>query len=87
MKKYLAILFLFALQALQAQVEFKATPSRTKIGINEKLRVEFSMNKDGDNFNPPSFQGFNVSGPGQSISNSWINGKTSFSKAYTYACS
>lgn len=84
MKKYLAILFLFALQALQAQVEFKATPSRTKIGINEKLRVEFSMNKDGDNFSPPSFQGFNVSGPGQSISNSWINGKTSFSKAYTY---
>ncbi|MFP5439167.1 MAG: BatD family protein [Bacteroidia bacterium] len=84
MKKYLAILFLFILQGLTAQVEFKATPSRTKIGVNEKLRVEFSMNKDGDNFVPPPFQGFQASGPGQMISNSWVNGKVTFSKTYTY---
>lgn len=72
------------LQGLQAQVEFKAVPSRTKIGVNENLRLEFRMNQDGDNFVPPTFQGFKVSGPGQSISNSWINGVRSFSKSYTY---
>ena len=72
------------LQGLQAQVEFTAVPSRTKIGVNENLRLEFRMNQDGDNFNPPSFQGFKVSGPGQTISNSWINGQRSFSKSYTY---
>ena len=88
MRKYILIIFLLlslqGLYAQQAPVEFKATPSRTKIGVNEKLRVEFSMNQDGDNFSPPTFQGFAVSGPGQMISNSWVNGVRSYSKSYTY---
>lgn len=83
MKKYILLLLLFA-QGLYAQVEFKAVPSKTKLGINERLRVEFTMTADGDNFTPPSFQGFRVSGPSQMISNSWINGQRSFSKSYTY---
>jgi hypothetical protein len=86
MKKYIVgLLLLLSFQGVFAQaVEFKATPSRTKIGVNERVRVEFSMNQDGDNFNAPTFQGFNVSGPGQMISNSWVNGVRSFSKSYTY---
>ncbi|KGO85698.1 BatD protein [Flavobacterium rivuli WB 3.3-2 = DSM 21788] len=88
MKKYILIVFLLlSLQGLFAQqppVEFKATPSRTKIGVNERVRVEFSMNQDGDNFVPPTFQGFTASGPGQMISNSWVNGVRSFNKSYTY---
>lgn len=83
MKRYILILLLFV-QGLYAQVEFKAVPSKTSLGINERLRVEFTMNGDGDNFNPPSFNGFKVAGPSQMISNSWINGKRSFSKSYTY---
>ncbi|KAF2515093.1 protein BatD [Flavobacterium salilacus subsp. salilacus] len=85
MRKYLLLVLLFCLQGFYAQeVEFTAKPSKTTLGINEKLRVEFTMTKDGDNFNPPSFQGFNAAGPSQMISNSWINGKRSFSKTYTY---
>ena len=88
MRKYILIFFLLlSLQGLFAQqppVEFKATPSRTKIGVNERLRVEFSMNQDGDNFVAPTFQGFTTSGPGQMISNSWVNGVRSFNKSYTY---
>jgi len=43
------------------------------------------MNKDGDNFNPPSFENFTVvGGPSQSINNSWINGVRSYSKTYSY---
>ena len=43
------------------------------------------MNTDGDNFKPPSFDGFRVvAGPNQSVSNMFINGKRSFSKSYTY---
>lgn len=83
MKGYIVILLLF-IQGLYAQIEFKAVPSKTSLGINERLRVEFTMNGDGDNFSPPSFKGFNVAGPSQMISNSWINGKRSFSKSYTY---
>ena len=85
MRKYILLLLLFCLQGLYSQeVEFTATPSKTTLGINQKLRVEFTMTKDGDNFNPPSFQGFSAAGPSQMISNSWVNGKRSYSKTYTY---
>ena len=66
-------------------VQFETKLSKSKLGINERLRVEFSMNKDGDNFNPPDFKGFRVvMGPSQSISSSWINGVRSYSKTYSY---
>jgi len=66
-------------------ITFEMKLSKEELGINERLRVEFTMNKDGDNFNPPSFDGFRVvMGPSQSISSSWVNGKRSFSKSYSY---
>ena len=69
----------------QAQVTFQTKVSRKKLGINERVRVDFAMNADGDDFNQPSFEGFRVvGGPNQSISNSYINGKRSFSKTYSY---
>lgn len=83
MKKYI-LLLLLCVQGLYAQVEFKATPSKTSLGINERLIVEFSMNEDGDNFTPPQFPNFRAQGPQQMISNSWVNGKRSFSKSYKY---
>lgn len=71
--------------AIVAQVQFDAKVSKTRLGINERLRVDFEMNQDGDNFRPPNFDNFRVvGGPNQSISNSWINGKRSFSKTYSY---
>ena len=68
-----------------AQVKFEANVSKNKLGVNERLRVDFEMNQDGDDFNPPSFKGFTVvGGPNQAVSNSWINGKRSYSKTYSY---
>lgn len=68
-----------------AQVKFEAKASKNKLGVNERLRVDFEMNKDGDNFIPPSFNGFTVvGGPNQAVSNSWINGKRTYSKTYSY---
>ena len=84
MKRYILLLLLFTVQGLFAQVEFKAIPSKTTLGVNERLRIEFTMNQDGDNFEPPSFEGFRAAGPSQMISNSWVNGKRTFSKSYTY---
>ncbi|MFD2586652.1 BatD family protein [Croceitalea marina] len=69
----------------QEEITFEMKLSKDKLGVNERLRVEFIMNKDGDNFNPPNFKGFKVvMGPSQSISSSWVNGKRSFSKSYGY---
>ena len=78
--------FLFFLTSfVTAQVSFNAKPSKTQLGINERLRIDFIMNQDGDNFTPPGFENFKVvGGPSQSINNSWINGVRSFSKSYTY---
>lgn len=84
-KNILIILFLLVSSFGFTQVKFDAKVSKNKLGVNERLRVDFEMNQDGDNFNPPDFSGFTVvGGPNQSVSNSWINGKRSFKKTYTY---
>lgn len=85
-KNFLFILgFVLCSITATAQVQFDAKVSKKTLGINERLRIDFEMNQDGDNFRPPSFENFKVvGGPNQSISNSWINGKRSFSKTYSY---
>ena len=84
MKRYLILLFL-SFQAIIAQVQFEAKVSKQTLGLNERLRIDFTMNDDGDNFTPPNFEGFKiVAGPSQQVSQSWINGKSSFNKTYSY---
>ena len=84
--KYLILSFLmFAGGLLQAQVRFEAKVSKEKLGINERLRVDFEMNEDGDNFRAPSFSDFTVvGGPNQKISTSILNGKMAYSKTYSF---
>lgn len=86
LKTHISILILLLVTVSTfAQVKFEAKVSKTKLGVNERLRVDFEMNQDGDNFNPPDFSGFTVvGGPNQSVSNSWINGKRTYSKTYSY---
>lgn len=84
MKKYI-FLFVLSFHGLWAQVQFEAKVSKQTLGINERLRIDFSMNDDGDNFSPPNFEGFRViAGPSQQVSQSWINGRSSFNKTYSY---
>ena len=81
----LIIFFGFFSCVLSAQVNFRASLSKSSLGINERVRIDFIIDKDGDNFTPPEFSNFRiVAGPSQSIKNSWINGKRSYSKTYTY---
>lgn len=85
MKFRLLLLLIFLSNFAMSQVKFEAKTSKTQLGVNERLRIDFTMNEDGDNFMPPSFENFKVvGGPSQSINNSWINGVRSFSKSYTY---
>ena len=67
--KYIALfLILLSTSMTSAQVKFEAKVSKKQLGINERLRIDFEMNADGDNFNPPSFQNFKVvGGPNQSV--------------------
>lgn len=85
-KFYIVAILVFASQVLSAQVEFKTSVSKTNLGLNQRFRIEFSVDKQGaDNFKPPSFEDFKVvGGPSSSVSQSWINGKASYSQTYIY---
>jgi hypothetical protein len=84
MMRYIVI-FLISFHGLWAQVQFEAKVSKNSLGLNERLRIDFTMNADGDNFSPPTFEGFRiVAGPSQQVSQSWINGRSSFNKSYSY---
>jgi len=90
-KKYIYLIpLLLAVCMVQAQeanegVTFEMRLSKNKLGLNERLRVDFKMNKDGDKFTPPDFKNFKViMGPSQSISSSWVNGVRSYNKTYSY---
>jgi len=63
-----------------------ATVSKNKLGVNQRLRIEFAVNKRGaDHFKPPNFRNFRVvGGPSQSIRESWVGGKASFTQSYSY---
>ncbi len=81
----LAALWAVALFAQEDAVTFELNLSKDRLGVNERLRVDFAMNRDGDNFIPPDFKGFRIlMGPSKSISSSWINGVRSYSKTYSY---
>ena len=85
MKKFILTIVLIACNSLLAQVQFEAKVSKTSLGLNERLRIDFVMNMDGDNFTQPSFEGFRIiAGPSQQVSQSWVNGKSSFEKVYSY---
>ena len=86
-RNYLTILILLiSIQSVVAQVTFKTAVSKTELGLNERLRIEFSIDKQGgDDFTPPDFKNFKVlAGPSQSSSFSSINGRTSYKLTYTY---
>lgn len=87
-KRFLLFLFLTFAVVANAQVTFEAEVSKDKLGINERIRVEFKLNKEGDNFVPPSFNGFRVvGGPNQFVSNKYVNGKRTFSRSFSYVLS
>ena len=85
-KFYILGFLLLTSQVFFAQIEFETSVSKNTLGVNQRFRVEFSVNKQGaDNFKPPSFNNFKVvGGPSSSVNQSWINGKSSFSQSYIY---
>ena len=83
---YILGILVFASQMLFAQIEFKTSVSKNELGVNQRFRIEFTVNKQGaDNFQPPSFTNFRVvGGPSSSVNQSWINGKSSYAQSYIY---
>jgi len=88
--QYILVVFLtcsttFVVAQDSDTVSFQAKVSKKRLALNERLRVDFQMNKDGDNFVPPSFSDFVVvGGPNQSVSNYWDGKQRRFTKIYSY---
>ncbi|KGL62528.1 BatD family protein [Polaribacter sp. Hel1_85] len=81
---------LLTLNVAAQEATLTAKVSKNKLGLNQRLRIEFSINKQGgDDFSPPKFSNFKVvGGPSQSVSQSMVmtsNGRQmTFSQSYTY---
>ncbi len=84
--KILIVLLIVSQQLLAQNVSFKSVVSKNRLGLNERVRITFTINKQGgDNFTPPNFKDFKVlSGPMQATSFSDFNGETSFKMSYSY---
>ncbi|MGK0127854.1 MAG: hypothetical protein ACI87F_001371, partial [Candidatus Azotimanducaceae bacterium] len=76
-KIYILCFTLFSVQLLSAQEVFlKASVSKSELGVNQRLRINFTINKQGaDDFKLPDFKNFTLlGGPNTSISRSIMNG-------------
>ena len=56
MKSGVLYVALFVSNILLAQVTFEASVSKKTLGVNERLRIDFKMNKAGDNFTLQAFK-------------------------------
>ncbi|MFK5878185.1 MAG: BatD family protein [Flavobacteriaceae bacterium] len=86
-KGYILILLLLITAIASAQnIELVASVSKSKLGVHQRLRIEFKVNKQGaDDFQLPELKDFDViAGPSSSISQSWVNGKVTYSQGYIY---
>ncbi len=85
-KFYILGFLIITTEFVFAQINFTTSVSKSKLGVNQRFRIEFSVNKQGaDNFQAPSFSNFKVvGGPSSSVNQSWINGKASYSQSYIY---
>jgi len=87
MKKTLLVI-LCAIQtcfSFAAAVSFSAKISHNTVEVGQRIQVTFTVNSSGGSFTPPSFQKFRVlSGPNQSNSMQYVNGKTSRTTSISY---
>lgn len=85
---YIGLLFLLGCtQYAQAQnIEFTATVNRNTASINDHVQVTFELNSRGNRFRAPDLgSDFKIySGPHQSTSMTYVNGKMSQSTAFKY---
>jgi len=78
-------ILLLASQLLASAVSFKAKLSHDKVAVGQRFRITFTINANGGNFTAPSFEQFKVlSGPNQSSSMQYVNGKVSREYSINY---
>jgi predicted house-cleaning noncanonical NTP pyrophosphatase (MazG superfamily) len=84
MKKIILGIIIFMSFSVSAQVKFEALTDRDTYGLNERFQLVFSINNEGDNFQPPKIPNFKVEGPiinkGYEDETQFINGRTTYKR-------
>src|ERR1035437_6444295 len=84
-KKYYFLLFALAASCVVHAQKFTAGVNKNRVAVGEVFQLDFSINANGKNFTPPSFNDFTVySGPNQSSSMQIVNGNISQSITLSY---
>lgn len=87
MKKFILFIWLSltACSLWASAVSFKAELSHSRVAVGQRFRITFTINSGGGNFTAPSFENFRLlSGPNQSRSMQYINGKASQTFSISY---
>ena len=80
----ISLLFIL-LAVLSFGQNFQTQVSSTQIAEGDRLKVSYALDGSGQNFRAPKFNGFQtISGPNQSSSMSWVNGKMSSKISYSF---
>lgn len=86
MKKVLSLLLIFSIYfGFSQQISFVAETDKDSYALDERIQVTYTINNEGDDFEPPSFSGFEVMGPSiyKGKSNQEINGRVVKREVYT----
>ncbi|WP_158973510.1 BatD family protein [Cellulophaga sp. L1A9] len=84
---FLTLISVLLTGLLSAQIKFIAKVDKKAIGIDQHLRVEFSINaeENASTFTPPEFENFKVvGGPMRAMSTTIINGVKNLETVYSY---
>ena len=85
LKLLILTLFISVANIFAQDVEFQAVSTKKTVGKFEKFRIDFTINQKAGDITPPDFSEFAfLGGPSTSVNQSWVNGKSSFNKTYTY---
>lgn len=87
MKRLLIFLFIFSqsIFAFAGAVRFEVKVSSQRLEVGQRFQISFSLNEKGNDFRPPAFNKFQLlSGPNQSSSMQYVNGKVSKNFAFSY---
>ena len=85
-KNYILLIFLILSQFVFAQdFEFNAKASSNKVAVNQRFKIEFTVNKEGvSDFKLPDLAGFKTVGSTSSSRTRGINGKVIHTISVTY---
>lgn len=85
LKLLILTLFISVANIFAQDVEFHAVVSKKTVGKFEKFKIDFKINRNAGDIITPDFSDFAfLGGPSTSVNRSWINGKSSSSKTYSY---